>query len=314
LPNITPIFWRNWLVKIMQVLLDLMTPVSLRSAWLIKRACKPTWLSPISPSISARGTKRRHAVDDDDIHCIGTHQRLGDLQRLLAGVRLADVEVVDVDADLGGVGGVERVLHIHKAADAAQPLRLGDHMQAERRLAGTFRAVDLHHAPARKAADAQRNVQAQAAAGNGFDVELGGIAQLHHHTFAVLLVQVGQRRFERLALAAVQYRLAPGNGDSVLHVGKYSTNVLCLSILNDIAGLFQDGGADSCGVAPVNQFTGADSRSPLKWTDSAGALSRLEPTFAFQPRFHSGVFKIDNPEVRLLREVELRCSGGVPST
>jgi hypothetical protein len=45
---------------------------------------------------------------------------------------------------------------------------------------------------------------------------------------------------------------APGNGDSVLHVGKYSTNVLCLSILNDIAGLFQDGGADSCNVAPVN--------------------------------------------------------------
>ena len=33
-----------------------MTPVSLRSAWLIRRACRPTWLSPISPSISARGT------------------------------------------------------------------------------------------------------------------------------------------------------------------------------------------------------------------------------------------------------------------
>ena len=31
-------------------------PVSLRSAWLISRACRPTWLSPISPSISALGT------------------------------------------------------------------------------------------------------------------------------------------------------------------------------------------------------------------------------------------------------------------
>ncbi len=31
-------------------------PVSLRSAWLIRRACRPTWVSPISPSISARGT------------------------------------------------------------------------------------------------------------------------------------------------------------------------------------------------------------------------------------------------------------------
>ena len=28
-----------------------------RNAWLIKRACRPTWLSPISPSISAFGTR-----------------------------------------------------------------------------------------------------------------------------------------------------------------------------------------------------------------------------------------------------------------
>ena len=32
-------------------------PLSLRSAWLIRRACRPTWLSPISPSISALGTR-----------------------------------------------------------------------------------------------------------------------------------------------------------------------------------------------------------------------------------------------------------------
>ena len=56
LPNITPIFWRSWLVKIMQVLLWAMAPESLRSACDIRRACRPMWLSPISPSISARGT------------------------------------------------------------------------------------------------------------------------------------------------------------------------------------------------------------------------------------------------------------------
>ena len=31
--------------------------MSLRSAWLINRAWRPTWVSPISPSISARGTR-----------------------------------------------------------------------------------------------------------------------------------------------------------------------------------------------------------------------------------------------------------------
>ena len=31
--------------------------VSLRSAWLMSRAWSPTWVSPISPSISARGVR-----------------------------------------------------------------------------------------------------------------------------------------------------------------------------------------------------------------------------------------------------------------
>ena len=55
LPNITPIFSRSWLMKMAIVLVLLRLAVSLRSAWLIRRACRPTWLSPISPSISARG-------------------------------------------------------------------------------------------------------------------------------------------------------------------------------------------------------------------------------------------------------------------
>ena len=42
-------------MKIAVVLAPLSAPVILRSAWLIRRACRPTWLSPISPSISARG-------------------------------------------------------------------------------------------------------------------------------------------------------------------------------------------------------------------------------------------------------------------
>ena len=52
----TPIFIRTWLMKMTVQRERLIEPVSLRSAWLISRACRPTWLSPISPSISARGT------------------------------------------------------------------------------------------------------------------------------------------------------------------------------------------------------------------------------------------------------------------
>ena len=56
LPNITPIFIRNWLIKITVVPDFCDDPVSLRRAWDISRACKPTWESPISPSSSALGT------------------------------------------------------------------------------------------------------------------------------------------------------------------------------------------------------------------------------------------------------------------
>ena len=56
LPYITPTFSRSWLMKIAIVPVLLTIPVSLRSACDIKRACKPTKLSPISPSISAFGT------------------------------------------------------------------------------------------------------------------------------------------------------------------------------------------------------------------------------------------------------------------
>jgi hypothetical protein len=55
LPNMTPIFMRIWLMKMTVVRDFAIAPVSLRRAWLIRRAWRPTWLSPISPSISALG-------------------------------------------------------------------------------------------------------------------------------------------------------------------------------------------------------------------------------------------------------------------
>ena len=56
LPNITPTFSRSWFMNMTQVWDFATTPASLRSAWLISLACKPTCESPISPSSSALGT------------------------------------------------------------------------------------------------------------------------------------------------------------------------------------------------------------------------------------------------------------------
>src|SRR3972149_598724 len=136
LPNITPIFCRNWLVNTIAVFVCLIAPDSLRSAWLISPACIPIVASPISPSISARGTsaatlsttttstaplrppphpppappprhQRRHAVHHHHFHRPAPHQRLGDLQRLLPRVRLRDVQVVHVHPALRRIPRVQ---------------------------------------------------------------------------------------------------------------------------------------------------------------------------------------------------------------
>jgi hypothetical protein len=130
----TPIFMRIWLMKITRCWTEI-EPVSLRSAWLIRRACRPTWLSPISPSSSARGTSAATRIHHQHVDGAGAHQRVGDLERLLAGIGLGDQQVVDVDAELLGVAGIERVLGIDEGAGAALLLRLGDGVQRQRRLA-----------------------------------------------------------------------------------------------------------------------------------------------------------------------------------
>ncbi len=52
----TPIFSRIWLMKTTQAPEREMAAVSLRSAWDMRRACRPGSESPMSPSSSARGT------------------------------------------------------------------------------------------------------------------------------------------------------------------------------------------------------------------------------------------------------------------
>ena len=70
--------------------------------------------------------ERRDRVDNDDVDRAGAHERLGDLKRLLAGVRLGDEHVVDIDAKRAGIGEVERVLGVDEGDLAARLLRLGD--------------------------------------------------------------------------------------------------------------------------------------------------------------------------------------------
>ena len=170
LPNMTPIFMRIWLMKMTQVLLLAMVPVSLRSAWLMRRACTPMWASPISPSSSARGTSA--ATESMTITSMPPERTsISVISSACSPVSGWEIEqVVGAHAQLAGVADVERVLGVDEGGDAAALLGLGDHVQGEGGLAGGLRPVDLDDAPAREAADAERDVEAQRAGRDRLDV------------------------------------------------------------------------------------------------------------------------------------------------
>src|SRR3546814_15683212 len=86
---------------------------------------------------------------------------IDDLERLLAGVGLRHDQLVDVDAELARIDGVERMFGIDKGDGAAALLRFGERVERERRLARAFGAIDFDDAAARQAADAEGTVEAE---------------------------------------------------------------------------------------------------------------------------------------------------------
>ncbi len=140
------------------------------------------------------------AVHHQHVDGARAHQGVGDLQRLLASVGLGDQQAVDVDAELAGVAGVERVLGVDEGAGAALLLRFGDRVQRHGGLAGAFRTVDLDHAAARQAADAECDVEAERAGGDHVDMVVGALPHAHDRALAEGPLDLGESALERLAL------------------------------------------------------------------------------------------------------------------
>ena len=140
----------------------------------------------------------RHRVDDHHIDRAGAHQHVDDLERLLAGVGLADQQLVDVDADGPGVHRIHGVLGVDVGADAAVALRLGHDVHGQRGLTRRLRAEDLDDAATRQAADAEGEVERQRPGLDGLDAHRGLLAHPHDGALAELLVDGCQRHIECL--------------------------------------------------------------------------------------------------------------------
>src|SRR6476646_8221136 len=112
----TPIFIRIWLMKMTSVFDFAIVPVSLRSAWLIRRACRPTWASPLSPSSSARGVDERA----DAAPLLGLADDVQRQRRLAR--RLRSVDLDDAPA--------RQAAHAQRDVEAARTAR--DHLHLGR--------------------------------------------------------------------------------------------------------------------------------------------------------------------------------------
>ncbi len=140
----------------------------------------------------------RHGVDDDQVEGTGADEHVHDLQRLLAGVRLRQDEVVGVDAEGLRVLGVERVLGVHEGDGAAGLLCVGHGVQGQGRLTGGLRAVHLDHAAAGQPADAEGDVQRGRPGGDDLDGVVRLVAEAHDRTLAELPFNLCERGVESL--------------------------------------------------------------------------------------------------------------------
>ena len=148
----------------------------------------------------AAGQQGRDGVDNDDVQRAGAHKLLGYLERLLAGVRLGDEQLVYVDAQRPGVGGLERVLDVDVRGLAAVFLRAGHDVEREGGLAAALGAVYLHDAPAGHAAYAEGQVKRERARGDGLHVHGDVVAQAHYRALAEVLLYLRYRGLQRPAL------------------------------------------------------------------------------------------------------------------
>src|SRR6185436_19064976 len=97
---------------------------------------------------------------------------------------------------------------VDERGDAALLLAVGDRVERERGLAARLRAVDLHDATARVTADAEGDVEREAAGRHDGHVRRQGLAVLETHdgAFAVLLLDGGDRYFDGFLSALVVSR------------------------------------------------------------------------------------------------------------
>ena len=144
-------------------------------------------------------------IDHQDVHRVGAHQRVADLERLLTRIGLRDDEIVDIHTKLFGIDRIERMLGIDKGGGAPLLLAFGHGVQGERGLARAFRTINLDDAALGQAANAEGNIEAERPGRNRLDLNRLSAAQFHGRALAKGAVNLRQRGVECLFAVHIAY-------------------------------------------------------------------------------------------------------------
>ena len=104
-----------------------------------------------------------------------------------------------VDAELARIDRIERMFGIDEGADAAIFLRFGQNVQRQRGLARRFGPIDFDDAAARQPTDAERDIEAERAGGDGIHIHRPVVlAEPHDRALAKAALDLGKRRIKGL--------------------------------------------------------------------------------------------------------------------
>ncbi len=178
------------------------------------------------------GDHGRDRVDHHDIHRAGAYQRLGDLKRLFAGIRLRNKQGVNIHAQRLRVHGVERVLHVDEHGGASRFLRLCGDMQRDCGFSRAFRPEYFDDAPFGNASDSKREVKRQRACGDRLHNQGAVLAELHDRSLAKLLFDLAQRGIKGfLPVLGRHVRPALRNGHAFLFRHRVVLHLRCCFLL-----------------------------------------------------------------------------------
>ena len=139
------------------------------------------------------GNQSGHGVHNHDVHGTGTHHGLGNLQSLLAVIRLGDIQVINIHSYVPGIYRIQGMLCVNEACNAPALLHLCHHVQGDRGLTGRLRSIYLYNPALGNSAQSQGYIQADGAGGHCLNIHIcSGIPQLHDGSFSVCLLNLGQ--------------------------------------------------------------------------------------------------------------------------